>query len=572
MSKNRTVIFVHGVGPAEDGLATERFLEGQVDIPLQTTSGRLAVAGNTYPVTTLDDKLELIESGWAKFRPVQRTTFSIFYEILALLWGMLQLVRYEHFEGSLDAERKTNTLGKAYSLSFLVLLFWCIHPAILSLFYATDDFLALVGWVVALTFVICLLSSYDRIFWFGILWLVPSIFGLFSVWLGGLEKNTFVVVAALAYAISQGIVITLGWLYMFREFWTHRRAPQAVRAARLALAFVPFFAAGGVGALVWTLALARVQANVAEVNSFDDWAQTYSSAIPYPIFNAELYNGSTMFGIGCLLIAPAAIVFLTSRSKPAAKTAAIARKVFTTCLTASGILVLVLIPLFWPAVHWLGDVSQKFGWLALETAFTDQPDAAQNKDYIQGGDIFAAYALWAGRILPFVPIFFGAFAVVLKILGDIVFYLLPPSEKVVARKQAVAKLKAIVQAKLSDGGAVIIISHSQGTMIALDAVQSLINEGGETNRLGLWLSGSPSVALYKDFLQLNRLDGPLPLHMRNFYRRDDVIASSIEAHIPASTMQSDNGFEEFALGNGGHTNYWKEFDIVRIREAFALIT
>lgn len=215
---------------------------------------------------------------------------------------------------------------------------------------------------------------------------------------------------------------------------------------------------------------------------------------------------------------------------------------------------LVLIPLFPFAMFVLPDM-------------TPEIFASEGK----GTSTFAAYATWASRILPFLPLFFGVFAIALKIVGDIVFYLLPPSDQVEARSKAISKLKKIVRNLLKEEFAVLVVSHSQGTMVALDAIDELAAEGTPIDRLGLWLSGSPSVALYHNFLGLNRIGGRLPKHVKNYYRCDDVIAGSIQKEVSDRFDAQELDFVETAWGAGGHTNYWKDFTIKEIRTALAKI-
>lgn len=568
MTKRRAVIFVHGVGPAKDGEVLTSFLSGEVPNEASSSgdtqellsglmSGR-AISGDTYPSLKLTDGLELVESGWSEFRPVRRNTFTTFLEMLALLWGMLKLATYDKFDvGSID--RKINRLGTLYFWSFVALLFWCIHPAILSLFLMTGDYSAYFLWIGALGSVVWLLSKYDRVFRFGAAWIVSSLVLGASVWFGwfGLTPSIYVSISAYAYIAAQIATVTIGWLFMVGQVGRFSSDEIKAQAARLAIAFLPFFAASGVGALVWTLALARansIQVDLTSLMTFDEWADVYGQAMLYPVFNAEMYNGLSMFIIGCLLVFPALWVFVRGKARVNGKVAIATRKIFSKCLFVSGGLVLVLIPLFPLTMLVLPDMS---------------PGVFANQG--MGTSTFAAYATWATRVLPFLPLFFGGFAIVLKIVGDIVFYLLPPSDQVEARSKAVLKLKKLIRNLLTEDHTVLVISHSQGTMVALDTVEELAAEGTALDRFGLWLSGSPSIALYHDFLGLDRIKGQLPKHLKNYFRSDDVIAGSIQDAVSRRSDSEELNFVETAWGAGGHINYWKDFDIREIRAAFLRI-
>lgn len=554
MTQKRSVVFVHGVGPAEDGAVLESFSNGQRNEPISGNLGSRVISGDTYVSLSLRENLDLIESGWSQFRPVKKGVFAAFFEAMALVWGMLRLATYNQFSVGNDQPSR-NALGTWYVRLFLVLLFWCIHPAIISLFYTTGDYLALTGWTAALLVVIWLLGRYDRIFLWGFAWLAVSLFGCAL-----LSDDLLIQSGAWAYIIAQSITITVGWLFMITQMWLYRSAPLTVKATRPALAFIPFFAASGLGALVWTLALARANSmngELGEAFSFDDWARLYGENIEmlYPVFNAEMYNGLAMAFVGCLLIGPAARTFFVHRRNKESNTATATRDTFSRCLHAAGFMVILLIPLFLPAMEFLPD----FSWIISTTE-------------TEGAAVFSAYATWATRVIPFLPLFFGGLAIVLKILGDVVFYLLPPSSQVVAREAAISKLKKITKELIEDDETVLIVSHSQGTMIALDALRELSEEGVSLQRTGVWLSGSPSVALYFDYLQLNRLNGALPRHVRNYYRKDDVIAGSISDQMSEHPARDRIEFVEQELPKfGGHLNYWKEFQLSEIEESFTSI-
>lgn len=578
MYEKGAVVFVHGVGPSEEGDVFQSFVQGEVERAsldaIESSEGqsiqekpdingrldKLYISGDTYTRVSLSNGLSLIESSWSEFRPVRTNSFSTFFEALALLWGTLQLATHRKIDVG-NEERQVDRLGQLYVWFFVYGLFWCIHPAIISLFFTTGDIPALFMWISLWAAVVWLLGRFDKDFLWGFAWIAASLFLCLFVVTNHLDEENLVAAGAWIYLLVQGATLMIGFVYLVTQlFLRSNKEPISVLGTRLALVYIPFFAASGIGALAWTLALGRAQTTKGSVTghlTFDKWAEVYERNIEtvYPVFNAEMYNGLSMFVVGCILIFPPLYTFFkTKRSSFAEKTGEETRRVFSRCLFASGFVVVVAFLLFFPAMIYLHDMSGKF----------IQADAP-------GGEVFLSYALWSVRVVPFLPLFVGPLALVFKILGDVVFYLLPSSDQVVAREKATQKLNRLLIALTQEGYTVLVVSHSQGTMIALDAVDQMQREDEIGDSVGLWLSGSPSVALYSEFLKLHRLSGCLPNHLRNFYREDDVISASIKERINGLDKRKPDDFLEISWGSGGHINYWKDFRLADLQDGIERI-
>jgi hypothetical protein len=556
MPSKHAVIFVHGVGPAKEGEMIQSFLEGQKNGWFTVETGTFATKNETYPYGRLDDGTLLTESNWSNLRGVRSSKVAIFFEMLVLLWGMLILTQYKSFAVG-DEARSTSSLGWWYRKFFLIGLFWCINPSFIFLFYFTEDYTAMFVWFAAWFFAIWSLSKYDRIFQFGYAWLAAAAIGCFCFSIRLVSLELLVGIATLTYVLTQMTTISIGWMHMFTSFIERPKVTFEARAIRLGFVFIPFFAAGGIGSLVWTAALARTayvsNSNEGQTENFNIWANTYEAWSIYPVFAGEMYNGLSMMLVGCLLIFPALLTFFNRKLRRYKTTAQRTRRTFASSLHYAGCLVLVLIPLF-----------------PIAMAFAGAPNASS------GQDIFTAYLLWSSRIWPFLTLFFGGFAIGLKILGDVVFYLVPPTDQISAHTSAREKLEKLTKHLLDTKHAVLIISHSQGTMVGLDAVRNILADRTQDTKLGIWICGSPSCTLYNDFLQINRLVELHPKVLMNYYRFDDVIGGSISSALPQKSNQTDDEPnpqfpEEKWDEGGGHTNYWKDFDLQDVKKALTKI-
>jgi hypothetical protein len=123
-----------------------------------------------------------------------------------------------------------------------------------------------------------------------------------------------------------------------------------------------------------------------------------------------------------------------------------------------------------------------------------------------------------------------------------------------------------------DPDAFVILAHSLGTVVAVDELAA--SDFGqertwlEAKPLRLVTLGSPVAHLFQHYFPLAYPPWTearwARLHARtdrwlNLYRIDDFVGTSMEM----DTSAGDGGFEEEAIGAGGHMDYWKDPRAVR---------
>jgi hypothetical protein len=188
-----------------------------------------------------------------------------------------------------------------------------------------------------------------------------------------------------------------------------------------------------------------------------------------------------------------------------------------------------------------------------------------SKIYMQTGNaapnesILAIYRTSALRTLPLLAWLVGPFAVVLEVIGGVLFYLQPnPYHPAAIKQRCEKRLKlALRYAGKAPGRQVIVLAHSQGSVIASDLKLTGDWDGP------LITIGSPVQSLYQRFLGIDKLhDGQSPpADWLNAYRDGDVIAGPI------------TGLTNCNMGKGGHTGYWFDPELGKIfKMAWSMIT
>jgi hypothetical protein len=161
-------------------------------------------------------------------------------------------------------------------------------------------------------------------------------------------------------------------------------------------------------------------------------------------------------------------------------------------------------------------------------------------------DILTVYGRSVLRTIPFLGWLAGPFSVALRLIGDVLFYVQPNVTHPAAigdecRKRLRA---ALLYATRDPHDSVLIIAHSQGSVIAAD-----LRLRGEF-RCPLLTLGSPLRSLYDRFLGLDFLGKQADIACWvNAYRAGDYIGGPL-----ACSAAND----KLLIESGGHTNYWND--------------
>jgi hypothetical protein len=169
-------------------------------------------------------------------------------------------------------------------------------------------------------------------------------------------------------------------------------------------------------------------------------------------------------------------------------------------------------------------------------------------------DVLLVYTLSAVRVVALVPVLIGPFGVLLQVLGDVVLYLLP-AEGLSARDRCRGRLSQLLVHLFAQPGIgkVIIVAHSQGSVIAVDVLATLPPSPMPVHLVTI---GSPLESLYMGLLGWTIPDpraGGLVKTWYNLYRPGDYIGGPIHA------IKLDNApplLQE--NGTGGHIYYFRD--------------
>ncbi|WP_209428345.1 hypothetical protein [Pararhodobacter sp. SW119] len=531
MGFKNALVLVHGVGHTDEGSTIEALLEGEGNGAVVARYSTLQIGEHRYTTATTDQDVDIFESNWSQTRPLQSGGPKILLEALLLVLGMLQVSQFQKLEPN---ERRSFFLGRLYKGIFLGGLFWCLHPPIVSMFVVAEQPFLAGTWLVALGLAVWWFQRFDKDLRWGAAWLGATLLLWLTHLFAPLSEEQYVLLSTRPYAIFTGLTVlaallTLAGIRLQLDFKSRRG-----RDVRYAFVYVPFFVASCVGAVVWVIALSMARAFADDGAYFlGSWPNYYALGLQYSIHRAEMYSGLLTFICGALLLLPL-LTYLRAKKIAPAESAEKARRTFEIALRIIPILLLFSFPIF------------------IVLVILPGPDPNETAT-----SVWEAYTTWSARVLGFLPFLFGGVAVALKATGDVLYYLSPNTELISVRDRAVTKLRVLVEHLLGDGYQVLILSHSQGTIIALDVLAQL------PEKLGIWISGSPSDSLYIDYLEVDRLTGLRAKHdeFKNYYRQDDVIAGQVRS--------SENTDINRAWTEGGHTNYWKEFDLIKVRDTIS---
>ncbi len=125
--------------------------------------------------------------------------------------------------------------------------------------------------------------------------------------------------------------------------------------------------------------------------------------------------------------------------------------------------------------------------------------------------------------------------------------------------------------------ALTIVSHSQGTMIAIEVLndEELDWVTGKFSRVNLITMGSPFHHIYQQYFAhfYPPLDSPAWERIRsrvhrwmNIFRIDDYVGTDID--FPASLPQAASGhFSNHAVQRRGHSYYWRDRQVLEVIQA-----
>jgi len=154
------------------------------------------------------------------------------------------------------------------------------------------------------------------------------------------------------------------------------------------------------------------------------------------------------------------------------------------------------------------------------------------------------------RLIPFLSWFIGPLAIIVDVIGDVLFYLNPDvNSKCSIQNECKQRLRAIIEhIRIKNDSDILILAHSWGTIVANDVLSS-----GEY-RCKLITLGSPLESLCKKILGRNIKELDNVEYWINAYRNGDYISGPI----------NKKNVKNINIEEGGHTNYWSSNAIKRL--------
>lgn len=531
----RSIVAIHGVGVPSLGSVLEDVHSELSSITGPGFRSDIVIDGDLYPRLEFPagPVKELVEVNWADIQRASQTSVGFLRHLVYILTSMLSLGSED-----LGPSRRPIRAAKWYRAAFESILVWCIYPPVLLSLLSISEIL-LIRTVIALlvmTFVGLLatyLKRFSKLFCFGYVWvlLLVALYVLLVFDIGSTTALTQFATGCLSYGqlivalllVAASVEVLVKWLKQYSK---------EQMLSRLAFLYTPFLVISAIGALIWVIVLLAAE-TVGTENStaYLDWQASYLSTLNYDLQRMEYLFGSAVFLIGCLAALGLLRYSWAKKRKRGSK--------------RSGLV----------AQNWLSQMSifapivlTAVGVIYFYYAITGSAPDSKNQNVLE------IYTWSAMRAIPFIPFLIGPFAIVLDVLGDVLFYLLPSRFHQSTVQTTRLRLQRLLRGLHDDsnGAKTVVLSHSQGSVIALDVL-------GSNPDLGVRLitAGSPISSLYDRFLNSSasaRVKGfQQPETWWNIYRADDYIGG------PVTLL----GVRNIDAGDGGHTDYWSNPEVAR---------
>lgn len=542
----RLVITVHGVGSPAPGTT---LYDLDTILPRQNgyTTEDLVCGGARYTRLKSSDAQapDLVEVNWSDIRHSPNTAMGALQWLLRLGVGLSEVV--------FDKSPQLGRLWSARLLRFIVegTFLWIAYPLILTLCHAlfsTDS-----TSVLSCDVVLCLGMLYTLFYtwqWGGYFRIAGTawcavVAGL-DVYLRLKPDRLDAVLATTARIFGSAEIAATAVLFLMGfeialRLTGHKRLWR-VGLARLAIGYLPFFLLSSLGSCQWALSLSVLRHfapdNPIEGNDFVRIEKVIVDNLGFSLAPAELSMAIATACICFLMITGVVLYFSTL----APQRGAAAHSWITVMLVVTPLVLAI------PGTLVLGTALGAFlhsTWIAAASQVVLGPNA--------DSDMFRIYAYSATRIVPWLALAMSPAGIVLGIMGDVAFYIMPvASDNLSTRRRCQQRFHELVEHVSREYPSIVILAHSQGSVIAFD---ELVKSRFDAN-FTLITVGSPIGTLYEKYLQWLNGVNPSGFKWINLYHNGDYIGG-----------RADHGAEDHSIGDGSHTDYWKDRRVAEVLES-----
>jgi hypothetical protein len=547
------LVAVHGVGNPPVGSILSSLAQHPRDGRYTTfTRTSLIVAGQEYAIAESEDnRSTILEVNWADLRRPMRNPIGVLKHLLLLMSAMLTVPVSLCRRGTLAFRFLV-----LYAAVFETFIFWVLFVPVLTMLVVTSRTSGIAVTIgvcgalllAAISFIFCGYSSRYRA---GYIWAgsILIIAGIVSLHHGAIDHGAvkaLIIISSRLYVSAQ-VVLGILLAFCFYTLLRRRDLDLQQRVSHFALLYLPFALLSGLGALLWSAALSLPKKEVGHLfnsSKFESWGNTFLNVLHYDLRPVELMFTIAIGSMGVFALVVAALYFARARSEtisdgPTLTKARRPRDPGLAAQNAVGFLLYVI-----PFLLLVAGV-----FFSAELFAYQKPLAGKLAHYVGtsvrktslGTEVLNVYLKSALRLVPFLGFMVGPLTIIVDVIGDVVFFLAAGAFSI--QQEAVTRVRTGLLALSSRKQPIIVLCHSQGTILVRQALASMETEG----EFSVVSIGCPLDSIYGRFLGW-RPQGTLSheLNWLNGFRSGDYIGGDVK--------EASN----WSLGGGGHTSYWSD--------------
>jgi hypothetical protein len=509
----KTIVVVHGVGPAELGEIGNVVVK---TIAAEWGAGVIArrtLGGDSFQTIQFADGpvQEILEVNWADIRRPAEGFWGVILHFFALLSAWLHLGR-ANTRLVRGWPSRFSRWYQAFAEAFVI---WSPLPMLTCLWTATHP-----GWAPVIVFTAAAftfafsnrLAKLSGDFGWGRAWAVAIAAGGVAAW--HTEAAWEITKASIhIYAAAQLLATVLALAALAAAIYANHGESWDRRLAGMAFTYVPYVAISTLGPALFAAAMAL--ALKGDRGAADRWAAQFTDTLRYDLRFMEYVFASAVAAIGLFLLV-GVLRYARESKQPSVPAGQRVQDWFRATLALAPIVLLLV--------------------AAAMVVSISRPHRS-----LDGAGVMYVYGLSALRIVPFLPFLTPTLRIVVDVAGDVAFYLAPHNVGLAIYgvthqrfKNALGCLSSVPDSSLT------VVAHSQGSVLALEGL------GNFEGRLAT--IGSPLGSLYGRFLPAAIWTAPVPRpgDWLNIYCCGDYIGGP----IPET--------RNVAMPLGGHTGYWRD--------------